>query len=177
MPGPPTRTIPAKGARRILAPALLLLAGCLGRDELLLPTNAEVRQYFASGVGSTAEMRGNVAHVTVTQPAAHLRRGGSLWAKVGPYIFLFTPETKRLFADYSGLAGVRVQTRIPDGTKVAHALLRRGRLNDLTWRSALNVAGKARTEGTGKPDLLVDLVDWGEEHTEFSYSSRFVKSN
>ena len=74
-------------------------------------------------------MNGNVAEITLVQPARHLQRGGSLWAKVGPYVLLFSEETENLFQDYPGLAGVRAITMTPGGTEVARALLPRESLN------------------------------------------------
>ena len=119
-------------------------------------------------------MRGIVAEVTVIQSAAQLRRGGSLWARVGPYIYLFSDATRALMTDYPGLAAVRVITTTGGGTEVARATLLAGRLNALTWRRALNVAGLARRDGTERLTLLEDLVQWGEDHTEFEYNERYT---
>jgi hypothetical protein len=118
-------------------------------------------------------MRGNVAEVTITQPAQQLRRGGSLWAKVGPYVLLFSEPTQELFEDYPGLAGIRVITTSA-GAEVARALLARSTLTEVTWRRALNIAGLARRDGTERPTLLEDLVRWGEDHTEHQYNPRFA---
>ena len=101
--------------------------------------------------------------------------GGSLWAKVGPYIYLFSDETETLLRDYPGLSGVRVITRTGrNDAEVARAFLRRDSLNELTWRRARNIAGKARTEGTRRPVRLEDLVEWGQDHTDFEYNQEFV---
>ena len=106
---------------------------------------------------------------------AQVRRGGTLWAKVGPYIYLFTEETESLLVDFGGLAGVRVVTTTSSRGEVARAFLRRDAMTDVRWRRAKNIAGRARRDGTERPSLLEELVRWGEDHTEFSYSSRFVR--
>ncbi len=123
----------------------------------------------------TTEMSGNVAEITIRQPGNQLRRGGSIWAKVGPYVFLFSSPTQQLFQDFGGLAGVRVITTAPGGTEVARSLLLRDELNDLTWRRALNIAGVARRDGTEQPSKLEDLARWGEDHTEYEYNPRYVR--
>ncbi len=144
------------------------------RADLKIPTPEEVEEAYTYSGRLTAEVRGNVAEITVVQPAYQLRRGGSLWAKVGPYVLLFSEETRDLFEAFPGLAAVRVITRTPGGEEVARALLTRDALNGITWRRALNIAGKARRDGTRRPTRLEELVRWGEEHTEFSYNPRFV---
>ena len=120
------------------------------------------------------EVDGNVVEVTAVQSAEQLRRGGSLWARVGPYIYLFTSPTQELFRDFEGLAAVRVVTTTSTGTEVARATLNRTALNDLTWARALNIAGKARRDGTTRVVLMEDLIRWGEDHTDFSYNERFT---
>ena len=114
--------------------------------------------------------------VPVDQPLRQVRRGGSLWAKVGPYIYLFTDETESLLREYPGVSGVRVITRTDrSNAEVARAFLHRDSLNELTWRRARNIAGKARMEGTRRPSLLEELVQWGQDHTEFGYNEEFVR--
>lgn len=132
----------------------------------------EARYTYAGDL--RVEMDGNVAVVRAVQSAAQLRRGGRLWAKVGPYVLLFSEGTRSLFFDYPGLAAVRVNTVTAGGREVASATLHRGTLNGLTWRRALNIAGLARRDGTEKPTLLEDLVQWGEDHTEYTYNSSFT---
>ena len=151
----------------------LLQAACVERPELTVPTAEDVEGYYASVADLGAEMSGNVAVITVVQSANQLRRGGSLWAKVGPYIYLFSEETNRLFEDFQGLAAVRVATETPSGSAVAHAMLTRDELSDVLWRRSLNIAGQARRDGTERPVLLEDLIRWGEEHTEYEYSARY----
>ncbi len=145
-----------------------------GRSELLVPTAEEVEAHYDYSGTLSVEIRGNVAEITVTQPTDQLRRGGTLWAKVGPYVLLFSEETRDLFEEFGGLAGVRVVTTTSGGREVARALLARDTLNELTWRRALNIAGRARKEGTRRPSLLEELVRWGEDHAEFEYDPRYV---
>lgn len=152
---------------------LVLLDGCAS-EPLIVPSAEQVAGYYTSSAISDVQMSGNVAEIHVRQEAAQLRRGGSLWARVGPYIYLFTAPTQQVFLDFNGLAGVRVITEV--GTaEVARALLTRDALNDLTWRRALNINGLARRDGTARPVLMEDLIRWGEDYTEFRYSSRFIR--
>lgn len=152
-----------------------LLPGCEARD-LTVPTAGDVEDAFTYEGALSVSMKGNVAEVTVSQPEQHLRRGGSLWAKVGPYIILFSEESENLFRSYPGLAAIRVVTTTSGGAEVGRALLPRDTLNDLTWRRALNIAGQARRDGTRRPTLLENLVRWGEDHTEFEYNPRYTRS-
>jgi hypothetical protein len=144
--------------------------------DLSLPTSAQVEAAYEYGGRLSAKVHGNVAEVTIVQADRQIQRGGSLWAKVGPYILLFSKETEGLFREYPGLAGVRAITETPAGAEVARALLPRDALNDLTWKRALNISGLARRDGTRRPTLLEELVRWGEDHTEFTYDPRFVGS-
>jgi len=167
--------------RAIRTPVLLLLVlasglgtACEERD-LTIPPASVVENAFQYVGSLSVSMNGNVAEVTITQPERQIRRGGSLWAKVGPYVLLFSEEAASLFQDYPGLAGIRVVTTVPGGVEVARALLPRDALNGLTWRRALNISGLARRDGTRRPTLLEDLVSWGEDHTEYTYNPRFTK--
>lgn len=165
-----------RGATRtaLLLVAALGLAGCEKEQDLTLPTPDQVAGYYHYEGKLSADLSGNVAEVVVSQSAAQLRRGGSLWARVGPYILLFSDETRRLLEDYPGLAGVRVVTHVAGGPEVARALLTRSALTGVLWRRSLNISGKARLSGTEKPGLLEDLVRWGEDHTEFKYNPRYT---
>jgi len=163
--------------RRFVALALALAsAACQEPADLTLPTAEQVREYYGSVAGlEDVEINGNVAQIVVRQPAEQLRRGGALWARVGPYIYLFSDETQRLFQDFGGLAGVRVLTQTERGTTVANALLARGELTDVLWRRSLNIAGQARRDGTERITLMEDLIEWGEDHTEFEYNERYTQ--
>lgn len=160
--------------RALALAGLVIAVGACEEPDLSLPSPEQVESYYVTGRVLSAELNGNVAEVIVTQPGHQLRRGGRLWAKVGPYVFLFSDATRSLFEDYPGLAGVRVITREPGGSEVARALLHRDELNGVTWRRALNISGKARLRGGTQMTLLEDLVRWGEDHTEFEYSPTYV---
>lgn len=151
-----------------------LAVGCSEPQDLTLPTADQVAAFYEYGGDLTAEVSGNVAVVTVVQSASQLRRGGTLWAKVGPYIFLFTSETRDLFEAYPGLAGVRVVTRVQNGPDVANAILSRDAMSGVQWRRALNISGRARRDGTSSLTLLEDLIRWGEDFTEFEYNPRYT---
>ena len=148
-------------------------AGCESAQSATVPTAEQVEAYYDSELDIDVEVTGNVATITVSQDPAQIRRGGSLWAKVGPYVFLFTEETQSLFRDHPGLAGVRVVTRVGDA-EVARALLGRDELTDVLWQRGKNIAGRARRDGSSQVTLLEDLVEWGETRTEFEYNSRFT---
>lgn len=142
-------------------------------DDGALPAASVVESYYTYPHGLEAEVSGDVVELRAVQPREQLRRGGSLWARVGPYVLLFTEETRRLFEDFPGVTAVRVVTRTPEGQEVARAYLHRNALTDVTWRRALNIAGHARRSGTDRPTLLEDLVRWGEDHTDFEYAPAF----
>ncbi|HEX6133568.1 MAG TPA: hypothetical protein VFZ24_06380 [Longimicrobiales bacterium] len=144
------------------------------RADLTLPTPAAVESTYARH-GLEAEYRysGNVLEVVVQQPQDQLRRGGPLWARVGPYIYLFTPATRDLFEQYPGIAGVRVIT-MAGNVEVARALLVRDALNELTWRRAIHVLGTALEQGTQRPSTMDALARYGEEITTYEYNPRYV---
>ncbi|NNF28705.1 MAG: hypothetical protein HKN73_15885 [Gemmatimonadetes bacterium] len=157
-----------------LVATVVISAGCEPED-LSLPTAEDVTTAYQYSGDLTAEMSGNVAVVTISQPYAQLRRGGTIWAKVGPYIVLFSQPTLDLFQTYGGLAAIRVVTVTGSGQAVATATLLRDGLNELTWRRALNIAGRARRDGTERVTVLEELINWGEEHTEFEYDPRYIR--
>lgn len=157
----------------LLAGAVLMTVTGCNEEDLTLPSQTEIESYFAEQ-DVEVELSGNVVLITVVQSATQLRRGGSLWAKVGPYIYLFSEPTRQLLVNHPGVAGVRVITQTSGGTRVASVLMRRDALNDITWRRALNMAGLARRDGSTQITRLGDLVRYGEERTEFEYSSRWV---
>lgn len=154
---------------------VVAVAGCDEPVDLTLPTEEQVLSYYEYDGRLEAEVKGNVATLIVSQSPEQLRRGGTLWAKMGPYIFLFSEETRQLFEDFPGLAGVRVTTRVGRRTQVASALLAREALTDVLWRRSLNIAGHARREGSSRLTRLEDLIEWGEEHTEFEYNPRYTR--
>lgn len=159
--------------KTILAAAIVLTASACNEEDLTLPTQSEIESYFAQQ-DVDVSLTGNVVLVTVVQSATQLRRGGSLWAKVGPYIYLFSEPTQQLLTNHPGVGGVRVITQTSGGTRIASVLLRRDALNDITWRRARNLAALARRDGSTQITLLGDLVRYGEERTEHEYSSRWV---
>ena len=129
---------------------------------------------FDNGAVETS-LNGNVVELRITQDASQLSRGGSIWAKAGPYIYLFTPQTRSLFDRFGGVGGVRATTLDARGELVARALLERSSLNSVTWPRAINVAGRARTEGSERPQRMVDLAEYGEERTSYEYSQKYVR--
>ncbi|MEJ2539238.1 MAG: hypothetical protein P8188_04605 [Gemmatimonadota bacterium] len=161
-------------ARTVVLLCLVASLSACREEPLRVPSADEVASYYASTSRLSVEMRGNVAEITVVQDGQQLRRGGSLWARVGPYLYLFSAPTESVFTDFNGLAAVRVITTAPGGTEVARATLLRGPLNDLTWRRALNISGLARRDGTERLTLLEDLIRWGEDHTEYEYNPRYT---
>ncbi|MFQ5890017.1 MAG: hypothetical protein ACE5JR_08175 [Gemmatimonadota bacterium] len=166
----------AQGLRAAATSLALLTAGtaaaCSGGQGLALPTASDLEGLY--GPDPEVTLNGNVVDVRVVQPASQLARGGTLWARVGPYIYLFSPQTQELFEGYTGLAAVRVRTLDSGGERVAEALLERGTLNSLTWPRARQLVGRARLEGTTRPSYMIDLVRYGEEHAGFTYNSRYV---
>ena len=154
--------------------AVLMGLACTEVD-LTVPSADEVESYYTVTSNLESRVTGNVATIRISQSAQQLRRGGSLWAKVGPYIYLFSDETHQLFAAFPGLAAVRVVTTVGQA-EVATVLLARDELTDVTWRRAKNLAGRVRVEGTERVTLLQDLVRWGEQHTEFEYNARYTLS-
>ena len=156
--------------------AATLASACdLLRHEAPLPTAEEAAAYYQNASGLIGvELSGNVVEVRVRQPEGQLRRGGSLWARVGPYIYLFTPGTRDLLEAYGGVAAVRVITLAPGDVEVARATLKRDALNDILWRRSLNLLGRALGEGTQRPSRLEALVEWGEQHTEYRYNPTYV---
>lgn len=160
--------------RTALLLAVLAAPGCEAPEALAIPTAEQVEAYYDSDLDLGAEVVGNVATIAVSQDPQQIRRGGTLWAKVGPYVFLFTEETHSLFEAFPGLAGVRVVTRV-GGAEVASALLGRDALSDVLWQRGKNIAGRARRDGSSRVTLLEDLVEWGESYTEFEYNSRFIR--
>ena len=159
---------------------MVLAAGLIATSlacssNLDVPTVEQVDSAFVYQGEKEVSVVGNVAEIRITQDSDQLRRGGTLWAKVGPYVFLFSQETRDLFEAFNGLAAVRVVTTDARGDEVARALLRRDELNGITWGNAVTVSGRARRDGSTRPSRIEDLVRFGEEHTEFEYSEKYVQ--
>mgnify|MGYP001546950184 FL=1 len=156
-----------------IALATMVATGCDDPNLPPPPAAEVVAEYYTTPAGLEVAIDGRIVEIEVTQSDRQLRRGGTLWAKMGPYIFLFTEESQRLLEDHAGVQGIRVTTRNSAGRIVTTALLDRDALTDVQWQRALNIAGRARKDGTAQMTLLEDLVDWGEEYTEFEYDTRF----
>lgn len=151
---------------------LAFLAACPASDaapELPEPETAAARY----GAGAEAALAGNVLEVRL-QVADELLRGGPLWARSGPYFYLFSAATRDLFVENPGLAAVRVVTRTADGTEIARAMLRRDAVSVYEWEEALRVRSLAQAEGTERPSRVDRLVRWGEDRTEHAYNPRFI---
>lgn len=164
-----------------VAGLLLLLAALAACDrvvprrlEYTLPTAAQADSVLRShGIHAAVRISGNVVELTAAQPADQLRRGGALWARVGPYIYVFSPAVQQIFADFPGVAGVRARTVLEE-TEIASALLVRDTLREGQWPEARALLAAALSEGTTRPTRLEDLVRWGEQHTQFHYHERYV---
>lgn len=151
---------------------LAFLAACPAQEaapELPGPEAAAARY----GAGAEAELAGNVLEVRIEVPD-ELLRGGPLWARSGPYFYLFSAATRDLFVENPGLAAVRVVTRTGEGTEIARAMLRRDALSVYEWEEALRVRSLAQAEGTERPSRVDRLVRWGEDRTEHTYNPRFI---
>lgn len=164
---------------RLLAVLALVLTGAacdrlLPQRDLTLPqTSAVAALYERHGVEAEYRYSGNVLEVVVQQDPDQLRRGGALWARVGPYIYLFTPATRDLLQQHEGIAGVRVITLASD-TEVARALLERDALNEITWNRALSTLSTALQEGTQRPSTMDRLASYGEQLTTHQYNPDYV---
>lgn len=164
-----------------LTACTLLLGGCdrvqdyLDRSPPDPPSVEAVLPLFDQHAGLIGvEMNGNVVELRVRQPFRQLERGGSLWARVGPFVYLFAPSTRTTFETFPGVAAVRVITILPNGEEVARATLARDRLSDVRWRRALNILGHALQQGGQNPRRLEELTEWGEEHARFEYNPEYV---
>lgn len=139
------------------------------------PPAESVAPYYAEHRGvERVELSGNVVELHVLQPYQQLERGGSLWARVGPYVYLMTPSTRSVFQDFPGVAAVRVVTHLPDGEEVARAMLRRDTMSNLQWRRTLNILGHALQAGQKNPRKLEELTEWSEDRTQFHYSPDYT---
>ncbi len=162
---------PVRAALALLAGLLVVAAACAER-ELTLPAESELSDLY----GPAAEVRldGNVVAVRVEQDATHLQRGGAIWARAGPYIFLFSPQTRDIFREYDGVAAVRVRTeRGPRGDFIAEATLRRDTMTTVAWGQARQKVTRARQEGTERPWYLEDLIRFGEDWASYEYATPY----
>jgi hypothetical protein len=142
----------------------------LSRDPGAPPAAAEVAPYYAGHGGLLGvEVKGNVVELRVNQPFQQIDRGGSLWARVGPYVYPHDAGHPAGLRGLPGVAAVRGH-RLPDGSEVARAMLRRDALNEMRWRRTLNILGHALQDGQENPRRLEELTDWGEAYTEFRYN-------
>lgn len=163
----------------LFLPLMLSLGGCEEMNfrgpDLRLPDQAEATGFYHNFKDLTdVRLSGNVVVLHIQQPVSQLRRGGSLWAQVGPYIYLLSPGTRDLLAAFPGVAAVRVITYTNRDEEVARAMLSRDSMSDYQWRRSLHLLGLALKEGTATPSRLTDLVRWGEQYTEYNYSPNYV---
>lgn len=163
-------------ARGSAAVALLLLAfglsGCDrdGRPPEMPDPAAAAERYGAS---AEAEVRGNLLELRIVM-ADEMLRGGGIWARSGPFFYLFSPPTRDLFVEYPDLAAIRVVTVTQAGDEVARAELLRGTLSEPRWREALYRSAVAQRDGTERPRTLEELTFFGEDHTSFEYNPEFA---
>jgi hypothetical protein len=165
----------------LLVPAATALGACERvrppQPDFTLPDIGEVvRVYEDNGLRGAITWSGNVVEIRIQQDLVQLERGGSLWARVGPYVYLFSPGTREVFARWDGVAAVRVITRSPRGDAIARATLLRTALDESRWRRARALLGHALQEGTERPSRLSDLLRFGEDHTDYAYNPRYVPS-
>jgi hypothetical protein len=153
----------------MIALAAATAGGCASNEnaEWELPDPVTVTGWF--GEGTEASLDGNVLEIRGRMNPDHLRRGGRLWIRSGPYFYLFNIHIEQLMRDYPDVAAVRVRTFDDRGNEVARAMLHRSELSEIRWDEALARASLAQVEGTENPRLIERLVDFGEDHTEFEY--------
>lgn len=165
----------SRGARQALGLllGLLALAACGPRGERALQLPDAQRAAESYGEAAEATLRGNLLEVRIPI-ADELLRGGPIWARSGPYFYLFSPPTRDLFTEYPDLAAVRVVTVAPDGREIARAQLLRDALSEVRWREALARSALAQQQGTERPSTLEALTQFGEDHTEFEYNPDFA---
>ncbi|HET7273993.1 MAG TPA: hypothetical protein VFI91_02370 [Longimicrobiaceae bacterium] len=156
-----------------LAAALLAgLAACGSESpsDWELPDPAVAQEWF--GEDARVSLSGNVLELRGTIPAEFLRRGGSIWAESGPYFYIFNVKVQELLEQYPDLAGVRAIAYTEDGEEVARAMLRRDAITGGQFEHGVRLASRAQTEGTESPRRVEDLIQFGEEYTEYEYRER-----
>ncbi|MEX2570158.1 MAG: hypothetical protein WD737_02565 [Gemmatimonadota bacterium] len=155
-----------------LGAAILLIAtggACSGSDssDWELPDPEAATEWYGEDVD--ARLDGNVLEIRGTMNPYHLARGGRIWARGGPYFYLFNVHVQQLLEDYPDLAAVRAVTVDSRGSEVARATLVRSQLSEVRWNQALARASLAQREGSERPRLIEELIAFGEDHTEYSY--------
>ena len=65
--------------------------GTDAREAPLPPVDSVQAVFQESGLRGTASFEGRTVVFRAVQDRDQLRRGGTLWARVGPYIYLFAP--------------------------------------------------------------------------------------
>lgn len=161
--------------------ALLMVLPLIACEQLLprkakltIPTAAAADSLFEShGIRGTVAVHGNIVEVTTVQKPEQLQRGGALWAKVGPYIYLFSPATIDIFERYPGVAAVSSRTSVA-GAEVARVMLVRDTLRGADWALARKLLAQALREGTARPSRLEELVTFGERFTTYEYNPAYV---
>jgi hypothetical protein len=164
---------------RVLVLCAVAAAGC---DRILperldfeLPPIEDVATvYRTHGVDADISYNGNVVELRVVQPLRQLERGGSLWARAGAFIYLFSPATRDVFDEWDGIAAVRAITRTEDDVEIARAMLARDRFGARAWQRTHHLLGIALRDGSERPIEMQRLAEWGERHTEFRYNERFA---
>jgi hypothetical protein len=159
---------------RLLLVGAFLVGGsgaCTGSSrEWVLPDPTQAAAWF--GEGTEARIDGNVLEISGTMDPDHLRRGGRIWARSGPFFYLFNVHVQALLREYPDLAAVRARTFTPEGEVVAEAMITRDALNEYRWREALARASQAQQEGTANPRVVERLIQFGEDHSQFRYYTR-----
>jgi len=141
-----------------------------------MPDSATVAGYYREHRNIIdVAIDGNVVDLRVQQPVRQLLRGGALWARVGPYVYLLSPATETLFQEQPGVAAVRVTTVLPDGKQVAWAQLKRDTLSEFGWKKAINLLARALRPGETQPRDLEELRIWGEQQTEHWYNPAYTR--
>lgn len=158
-------------SNRLRVLIVLGIAGVAGCDSapagMQLPSTDEVAEWY--GEGTSADFNGNRLEITGPMEDDYIRRGGRLWARSGPYFFLFNVHVRDLMVNYPDIAAVRVTAVTESGEEIAVATLLRDDMNEYRWREALARSSLAQRDGTRNPRLVERLITFGEDHTEFHY--------
>jgi hypothetical protein len=173
----PIRPLVPPAVGLLAAGLLASLPGCdaLSRPEAHAAPSAErIRALFEYEGELAVEMSGNVAQVTVVVDPVTYARGGHLWARAVPFLFLFSPAAREAFEENPGLGGLRVITRHPNGDWMARAMVSREVLSSRDWDLAVSLAGRARRDATERPGRMLELVRWGEDRADFEYNPDYI---